>query len=75
MENSKISNCPTELSVGEVAARSGVAVSALHFYEAEGLISSWRNQGNQRRYAARSAASHCRDPGGTTSRNLACIDS
>jgi len=41
----------TEMSVGEVAARSGVAVSALHFYEAEGLIRSWRNQGNQRRYA------------------------
>src|ERR1700748_2092989 len=39
------------LSVGEVAARSGGAVSTLHFYEAEGLITSWRNQGNQRRYA------------------------
>jgi len=37
--------------VGEVAARSGVAVSALHFYEAKGLIKSWRNPGNQRRYA------------------------
>ncbi|HWE85070.1 MAG TPA: redox-sensitive transcriptional activator SoxR [Terracidiphilus sp.] len=43
--------CVTELSVGEVAARSGVAVSTLHFYEAEGLIRSWRNRGNQRRYA------------------------
>lgn len=42
---------PSELTVGEVAARSGVAVSALHFYESEGLIRSWRNQGNQRRYA------------------------
>jgi MerR family redox-sensitive transcriptional activator SoxR len=40
-----------ELSVGEVAARSGVAVSALHFYEAKGLIRSRRNRGNQRRYA------------------------
>ena len=39
-----------ELSVGEVAARSGVAVSAIHFYEAKGLIRSTRNQGNQRRY-------------------------
>lgn len=38
------------LTVGEVAARSGLAVSALHFYEAQGLISSWRNKGNQRRY-------------------------
>ena len=40
-----------ELTVGEVAKRSGVAVSTLHYYESEGLISSWRNQGNQRRYA------------------------
>jgi len=39
-----------ELGVGQVAARSGVAVSALHYYEAQGLIRSWRNAGNQRRY-------------------------
>jgi len=38
------------LSVGEVAKRSGVAVSALHFYEAQGLIASIRSNGNQRRY-------------------------
>jgi MerR family redox-sensitive transcriptional activator SoxR len=42
---------PTTLSVGEVAQRSGVAVSTLHFYEAKGLISSERTAGNQRRYA------------------------
>jgi MerR family redox-sensitive transcriptional activator SoxR len=41
---------PAALSVGEVAARSGVAVTALHFYEAEGLIKGWRNAGNHRRY-------------------------
>jgi MerR family redox-sensitive transcriptional activator SoxR len=40
-----------ELSVGEVAARSGVAVSTIHFYDANGLIASRRNPGNQRRYA------------------------
>jgi MerR family redox-sensitive transcriptional activator SoxR len=40
-----------ELTVGEVAARSGLAVSAIHFYESEGLIRAWRNGGNQRRYA------------------------
>jgi MerR family redox-sensitive transcriptional activator SoxR len=39
------------LSVGEVAARSGLAVSAIHFYEAQGLIRSSRTAGNQRRYA------------------------
>lgn len=38
------------LSVGDVARRSGVAVSALHFYEAKGLIRSDRTAGNQRRY-------------------------
>jgi len=39
------------LSVGEVARRSGVPVSTLHFYEAKGLIGSTRTQGNQRRYS------------------------
>ena len=39
------------LTVGEVAARAGVAVSALHFYETKGLIRSIRSGGNQRRYA------------------------
>ncbi|NOH70895.1 redox-sensitive transcriptional activator SoxR [Vibrio pectenicida] len=39
-----------EMTVGEVAKRAGVNVSTLHFYEQKGLISSWRNQGNQRRY-------------------------
>ena len=41
---------PRELTVGEVAERSGVAVSTLHFYETKGLIHSQRNRGNQRRY-------------------------
>jgi MerR family transcriptional regulator, redox-sensitive transcriptional activator SoxR len=41
----------TALTVGEVAQRSGVTVSALHFYEAKGLITSQRTAGNQRRYA------------------------
>jgi len=39
-----------ELTVGDVASRSGLAVSALHFYEAKGLIASHRTSGNQRRY-------------------------
>ena len=38
------------LTIGEVAARSGVATSALRFYEEQGLISSERTSGNQRRY-------------------------
>jgi MerR family transcriptional regulator, redox-sensitive transcriptional activator SoxR len=39
-----------ELMIGEVASRSGVAPSALRFYEEEGLIVSRRTTGNQRRY-------------------------
>lgn len=39
-----------DLAPGEVARRAGVAVSALHFYEREGLITSVRTVGNQRRY-------------------------
>ncbi|MGO2861592.1 MAG: redox-sensitive transcriptional activator SoxR [Brevibacterium sp.] len=43
---------PTDLlSVGDVAVRTGVAVSALHFYERQGLISAVRTSGGQRRYA------------------------
>ncbi|CAJ1580240.1 redox-sensitive transcriptional activator SoxR [[Mycobacterium] wendilense] len=39
-----------ELTPGGLAARAGVAISALHFYEREGLIASRRTSGNQRRY-------------------------
>ncbi len=39
-------------SVGEVAARAGVATSALRFYEANGLIASDRTEAGHRRYAA-----------------------
>ncbi|NYZ62745.1 redox-sensitive transcriptional activator SoxR [Luteimonas deserti] len=38
------------LSIGDVSARTGVSVSALHFYERQGLLQSTRNAGNQRRY-------------------------
>ena len=41
---------PEEIPIGVLAARSGVSRSALRFYEAEGLIQSSRNPGNQRRY-------------------------
>jgi len=39
------------LSIGDLSARSGVAPSALRFYESIGLITSSRSAGNQRRYA------------------------
>ncbi|TDC42448.1 redox-sensitive transcriptional activator SoxR [Micromonospora sp. KC213] len=39
-----------DLTVGQLAERSGVSVSALHFYERQGLITSSRTPGNQRRY-------------------------
>ena len=38
------------LTVGELAARSGYAASALRFYEREGLISAERTEGGQRRF-------------------------
>ncbi len=40
------------LTVGEVAKRSGVAISTIHFYESKGLIKSKRTNGNQRRFSA-----------------------
>lgn len=40
----------TLLTIGEVAERSGVAPSALRFYESRGLIESTRTDGNQRRF-------------------------
>ena len=39
-----------ELTIGELSARSGVASSALRFYERKGLIEAERTTGNQRRY-------------------------
>lgn len=38
------------LTIGELASRSGVATSALRFYETKDLIRSERTDGNQRRY-------------------------
>lgn len=40
----------SQLSIGEVSTRSGIAPSALRFYEAAGLIAASRTSGNQRRY-------------------------
>ena len=41
---------PVQITIGELSARSGVPTSALRYYEAEGLISSVRTSGNQRRF-------------------------
>ena len=49
-KSSPCTECSRELGVGEIARRSGVAVSAIHFYETKGLLYSWRNAANQRRY-------------------------
>lgn len=38
------------LSIGDLAARTGLSVSAIRFYESKGLITPDRNEGNQRRY-------------------------
>ena len=39
------------LTVGEIAKRSGLPVSTIHFWESKGLIRSTRSDGNQRRFA------------------------
>lgn len=44
---------PNDLTVGAFAARAGVPVSTVHYYEAEGLIESWRTPANHRRYDRR----------------------
>jgi MerR family redox-sensitive transcriptional activator SoxR len=41
---------PGELTIGELAARSGVATSALRFYEERGLIHAERTSSGHRRY-------------------------
>ena len=38
------------LSIGALAGRTGLAVSAIRYYEAQGLIRPWRNAGGQRRF-------------------------
>ncbi|MDU9005803.1 redox-sensitive transcriptional activator SoxR [Sedimentitalea todarodis] len=38
------------LSIGALADRTGLAVSAIRYYESQGLIAPWRNSGGQRRF-------------------------
>jgi MerR family redox-sensitive transcriptional activator SoxR len=45
-----VSSLPEQLTIGQVAERSGVPHTALRFYEESGLITSTRTAGNQRRY-------------------------
>ncbi len=40
----------TEITIGQLSKRSGVATSALRYYETRGLIEASRSPGNQRRY-------------------------
>lgn len=51
MASKKIDSRKQALSAGEVARRCEIAVSTVHFYEAEGLIHGWRNAANHRRYS------------------------
>ena len=41
---------PTLLSIGDLARRTGLSVSAIRYYEARGLLSPVRSAGNQRRF-------------------------
>lgn len=42
---------PAVISIGEMAARTGLAVSAIRYYESEGLVRPQRSCGGQRRFA------------------------
>jgi MerR family redox-sensitive transcriptional activator SoxR len=45
-----VASLPEQLTIGQVAERSGVPHTALRFYEESGLIEAERTAGNQRRY-------------------------
>jgi MerR family redox-sensitive transcriptional activator SoxR len=49
-ETSDILRGGEPLTIGELARRTGLAVSAIRFYETKGLVSSIRSEGNQRRF-------------------------
>ena len=42
---------PPLLSIGELSRRTGLSVSAIRFYEAQGLVRAVRSSGNQLRFA------------------------
>lgn len=42
---------PAGLTIGDLAARTGLAVSAIRFYETHGIVTPYRNAGGHRRYA------------------------
>ncbi|GAA6200905.1 redox-sensitive transcriptional activator SoxR [Aquicoccus sp. SU-CL01552] len=42
---------PAGLPIGALARRTGLAVSAIRYYEEQGLLTPWRNAGGQRRFA------------------------
>jgi MerR family redox-sensitive transcriptional activator SoxR len=42
---------PSAMSIGELARRTGLSVSAIRFYETRGLVRATRGSGNQRRFA------------------------
>jgi MerR family redox-sensitive transcriptional activator SoxR len=44
-------NPPSTMSIGQLARRTGLSVSAIRFYEARGLVQATRGAGNQRRFA------------------------
>ena len=41
---------PTTISIGQIAGRTGLSVSAIRYYESEGLVTPERNAGGQRRF-------------------------
>ena len=50
MSNNKRLSFRGGLPIGVLADRTGLAVSAIRFYESKGLLRAWRNEGGQRRF-------------------------
>ena len=42
---------PSDLTIGDLSSRTGLAVSAIRFYETHGIVKPFRNAGGPRRYA------------------------
>jgi MerR family redox-sensitive transcriptional activator SoxR len=49
-EGAAVPDLPDTLTIGELAARSGIATSAIRYYDRMGLLCSDRSSGNQRRF-------------------------
>lgn len=50
MKTKRLMRVETTISIGDLADRTGLAVSAIRYYEQQGLVAPERNAGGQRRF-------------------------